>query len=114
MNTTETTATPTNVTAGAQVANATSGTVTAKKAATRKKNAPKAKQGVNKAKPKKTGNAPKKATASKSEPREGSKKQIVIEMLGCKTGSTMAEIAKETDWQNHSIRGFVSIIGKKS
>lgn len=95
MNTTESTATPTNANAGAHAASVAPGTVTAKKAATRRKSAPKAKNGANKAKPKKTCNAPKKA-ASKSEPREGSKKQAVIEMLGRNGGATMAEIAKET------------------
>jgi hypothetical protein len=41
-------------------------------------------------------------------PREGSKKQIVLDLLRRKDGATMAEIAKATDWQNHSIRGFIS------
>ena len=41
-------------------------------------------------------------------PREFSKKQIVLDMLRAKGGATMAEIAKATDWQNHTIRGFVS------
>ena len=40
--------------------------------------------------------------------REGSKKAIVIELLRRKGGATLAEIAKATDWQNHSIRGFIS------
>jgi uncharacterized protein DUF3489 len=41
-------------------------------------------------------------------PREFSKKATVIEMLRRKDGATLAEIAKATDWQNHSIRGFIS------
>jgi len=41
-------------------------------------------------------------------PRDGSKKQIVLDMLRAKGGATMAEIAKATDWQNHTIRGFIS------
>jgi hypothetical protein len=57
--------------------------------------------------------APKKAKAAKAKegasvPREFSKKAIVLEMLRRKEGATLAEIAKATKWQNHSIRGFIS------
>ena len=48
------------------------------------------------------------AKPEKAQPREGSKKQIVLDLLRRKDGATMAEIAKATDWQNHSIRGFIS------
>ena len=41
-------------------------------------------------------------------PREFSKKAIVLDLMRRKDGATMAEIAKATDWQNHSIRGFIS------
>ena len=51
--------------------------------------------------------------ASKTEkvaavPREFSKKAFVLDLMRRKDGATMAEIAKATDWQNHSIRGFIS------
>ena len=60
--------------------------------------------------------APKKAKATKTAkskegaavPREFSKKAIVLEMLRRKEGASLAEIAKATDWLNHSIRGFIS------
>ena len=66
--------------------------------------------------PKGAKGAPKKAKAAKAArtkkgaavPREFSKKAIVLEMLRRKEGATLAEIAKATDWQNHSIRGFIS------
>jgi hypothetical protein len=32
----------------------------------------------------------------------------VLELMKRKEGTTLAEIARATDWQNHSIRGFVS------
>jgi hypothetical protein len=32
----------------------------------------------------------------------------VLELLRRKEGATLSEIAKATDWQNHSIRGFIS------
>ncbi len=49
-----------------------------------------------------------KAAPPKDQAREGSKKQIVLDLLGRKDGATLAEIAKATNWQHHSIRGFIS------
>jgi hypothetical protein len=51
---------------------------------------------------------PARKTATAKVPREFSKKAIVLDMLKRKAGATMAEIAKATDWQNHTIRGFIS------
>lgn len=94
-------------------------TATTAKVAKTSKNAPKAK-GARKtataksAKPatktaaKKTKPTTKKVTNTASVPREFSKKQIVLDLLRRKDGATMGEIAKATDWQNHSIRGFIS------
>ena len=48
-----------------------------------------------------------KATKAKSA-RSGSKAEKVLDLMKRKEGATLAEIAKATDWQNHSIRGFVS------
>jgi hypothetical protein len=44
----------------------------------------------------------------KAIPADFSKKQIILEMLRRDGGVTMAEMAKVTGWQNHSIRGFLS------
>src|SRR5262245_43389840 len=38
----------------------------------------------------------------------GTKKEIVLELLRRKDGAMIADIAKATQWQNHSIRGFIS------
>ena len=54
--------------------------------------------------PKKTA----KATKAKGAAKPGSKAAIVLELMRRKDGATLSEIAKATDWQNHSIRGFVS------
>jgi hypothetical protein len=77
---------------------------TAKKKASTKKGSAKAQRAAKKeAKP-----ASKKASNKDSVPREFSKKAIVLDILRSKDGATMAEIAKATGWQNHSIRGFIS------
>ncbi len=93
---------------------------TSKKGASRKKGSPKAKKVVKKTAPKKQAKAAPKATskekpagkkqakAAEREARDGSKKAAILELLNRKDGATMAEIAKATGWQNHSIRGFIS------
>ncbi len=75
----------------------------AKKAATKKEAKPASKKPASKKASKAAGPKP-----EKGQPREGSKKQIVLDLLRRKGGATMVEIAKATGWQNHSIRGFVS------
>jgi hypothetical protein len=61
------------------------------------------------AKAKKAANPKKAAKPTKPKStRPGSKTEKVLELMKRKEGATLAEIAKATEWQNHSIRGFVS------
>jgi hypothetical protein len=48
-----------------------------------------------------------------STPRAESKGAKILEMIGRPKGATLAEIVKATDWQKHSIRGFLSTAAKK-
>lgn len=46
-------------------------------------------------------------------PKAGTKLATLIDMLSHKDGATLAEIAKVTEWQHHSIRGAISGALKK-
>jgi hypothetical protein len=71
------------------------------------KKATRAKKGAKAAKDAKT---PKKATGA----RQGSKTEKVPELLKRSGGASLKDIMKATDWQAHSVRGFLSgTIGKK-
>lgn len=63
---------------------------------------------------KKGAKAPKKAVKPKAEgAREGSKTERVLDLLKRSDGATLNELMKATAWQAHSVRGFLSILGKK-
>ena len=71
------------------------------------KKATPAKKGVKTAKGTK---APKKAAGA----RQGSKTGRVLDLLKRAGGVSLKEIMKATDWQAHSVRGFISgTLGKK-
>jgi hypothetical protein len=72
--------------------------------------------------PEATRTAPKKAKAAKATTtkdaapaaRDGSKKAIVLDMLRRPDGVTLKDIMDATEWQAHSVRGFISgSLGKK-
>jgi len=92
-----------------------------KKAATQKKGAPKGQKTAKSAKakaaaPKKEAKASKKTSKPErraTAPRAESKGAKILEMIGRAKGATLSEIMKATDWQAHSVRGFISTAGKK-
>jgi len=99
---------------GTQVAPAKA---SAKKDASPKKNAPKAKKGAKKAAPKKQAKETGKKAAKQQDakvPREFSKKAVILDLLRRPKGATLGELMAATGWQKHSIRGFISgTLGKK-
>ncbi len=70
------------------------------------------------AKPAKKTKAAKKATPAKNAARKPktdrtNKKAEVIALMQLAKGATLDEIMKATDWQRHTVRGFVSTLGSK-
>jgi hypothetical protein len=51
--------------------------------------------------------------ASRRKPREGTKQQQVLGMLGRGEGATVAQIAEATGWQAHTVRGFFAGLKKR-
>jgi hypothetical protein len=51
--------------------------------------------------------------ASKPATERSNKKAEVIALMKRAKGATLAEIVEATDWQKHTVRGFVSILGSK-
>jgi hypothetical protein len=63
---------------------------------------------------------PSKNTKSKPASREvakalrpNTKSHVIIQLLGRETGATVKELAAAADWQEHSVRGFMSGTLKK-
>jgi len=111
----EATATDTGATVAEQGATVAPEKPPSKKGASQKKSAPK---GHKAAKGRKTKPVAKKTpkparTKKASAPRAESKGAKILEMIARAKGAKLAEIMKATDWQAHSVRGFLSTAAKK-
>jgi hypothetical protein len=111
----ETTATDKAAAVAEQGAHGAPEKAASKKDASHKKSAPKGQTAAKGAKTKAAKKAAKPAPTKKaSAPRAESKGAKIIEMIGRAKGATLAEIMKATDWQAHSVRGFISTAAKKN
>jgi hypothetical protein len=118
-------ATNTAATVAERGAHVPSEKTSAKKTASQRKGAPGVKKTARGAKAKaaaakKTAKVSAKSSrkAAKTErnasiPRLESKGAKILQMIARATGVTLAEIMKATEWQAHSVRGFISAAAKK-
>ena len=65
------------------------------------------------AKKRKIAKKPAATKKGKQKPERANKKTEVIGLMRRAEGATLAEIMKAMGWQAHTVRGFVSILGKK-
>jgi hypothetical protein len=56
---------------------------------------------------------PKNSAAAEATTRSGTKQARAIEMLRSKDGASIADLMKATDWQQHSVRGFLAGVVRK-
>jgi Protein of unknown function (DUF3489) len=98
--------TTTPVTVAEQGAYVAPSKASSKKQATAKKGAPKARKPAN-------GVKPKKPVSKTTKAHPGSKSAKVLELLARTNGASLAELMKVTEWQGHSVRGFLSTASRK-
>jgi hypothetical protein len=55
----------------------------------------------------------KKAPKAKPDAERSNKKADVISLMKRAKGATLAEIIEATNWQAHTVRGFISLLGSK-
>jgi hypothetical protein len=49
---------------------------------------------------------------TKAEPKTGSRKVILLGLISRKNGASLEELMAALGWQKHSVRGFISILGR--